>query len=143
MNRFDKLASVATIIVTTIGVPKPGSFAYRYYIDQIAGGNLPIWFLGLITATYGPIAMAVMFWRWAKRARIPWLLHLLLLPCAVAIFDVGNWLMLSVIEDPDFDATLGGPELPALLLLLVAVGGYFTAVIARRIPPSADRAKFG
>ena len=144
MNRFDKLASVTTILATTLCVPKPGNFAYRYYLDQIADRNLPIWFLGMIVSIYGPIAIAVLFWRLSNRVRAPWLLHLLFLPAAVALLGAGEQLMLSVIQDPDFDATLGGPaELPAMLLFLVAVGGYFGALIAKRAAGLADRAKVG
>lgn len=138
MNRFDKLALAAVIIVTLLCVRGSGDFVYDYYMDQIPEGMLPIGVAGWAIATYGPIAVAVLFWRWAKRIPAPWVLHLLFLPCAAVLFRIGDALMLSVIEDPDFDATLGGPEMPAILLLVVAVGGYFAAVIARQIPTSGD-----
>jgi hypothetical protein len=144
MNSFDKFAAVATIIVTTLCVPRPGNFAYNYYVNQIAEGNLPIWFLGIIVSVYGPIALAVLFWRLAKKVPAPWLLHLLLLPAAVVLLATGERLMLAVIQDPDFDATLGGPaDVPALLLFLVAIGGYFGALVAKRAARLAGRAKIG
>lgn len=138
MNRFEKLALVAVIVVTLRYVRGPGDFVYDYYRKQVPEGMVSIGIAGWAIASYGPIAIAVLFWRWAKRVRSPWIVHLLFLPCAIALLATGDTLMLLVIEDPDFEATIGAPEMAATLLFLVAVGGYLAALIARRVSKSSQ-----
>lgn len=139
MNRLEKLALATTIAVTILNVWGFGSVAYAYYLDQIRGGDLPIWAAGTMLATYGPIAAAVLFWRWAKKSMALWTSFVLFLLCAIGLFRGGETLMLAVIEDPDFDAMFGAPIMPATLLLMVAVTGFFAAVIARRRLLAKDR----
>jgi hypothetical protein len=85
--------------------------------------------LGWLLATYGPVGTAALFWRLAKPSHVAWLFHLLLLPCAVVMLWGGGLLMASVVGDPDFDSTLGGPIIPALLLFFLAIFGYATALV--------------
>jgi hypothetical protein len=141
MNRFDKLALVAVILVTLICVRGPGDLVYDYYRKQIPDGMLPIGLAGFVIATYGPITVAVLFWRWAKRTSMPWVLHLLLVPSAAGLLSIGEALMLHVIKDPDFDATMDAPLMASTLLFLVAIGTYFGALIAKQVSKSNDQAK--
>ena len=134
MNRFETLALVTAVVATLLGAMGSLGFAYRYYIDQMSAGGLPVAAAGWAIATYGPLAIATLFWRCAKHLPPPlsWVLHICFFPCALVLFNAGDVLMISTIRDPDFDATLDAPEMPALLSLLVAVGGYITALLARR-----------
>lgn len=56
-------------------------------------------------------------------------LHLLMLPLAFAMLKLGASLMLSIIGSPDFDDTIGGPLIQAGALFLLAVIGYYSAVL--------------
>ena len=132
MNRLEKLALTTAIVVTILIVTGLRSVAYTYYLDQVRAGGLPTWAAGTMLATYGPIAAAVLFWRCARKINALWTSFVLFLPCAVALLQAGETLMLSVIDDPDFDAMLGAPTMPANLSFIAAVGGYLAAVIARR-----------
>jgi len=141
MNRLDKLAFAAVIITTLLCVRGTVSIFYVYNsVQPIFGTKLMIGFSGWFIATYGPIAIAVWFWRWAKHIRASWVLHLLFLPCAFTVLRAGEALMLYVIGDPDFDATLGGPVMQAYLLFIVAAVGYFAAVVSKRRSVASDRA---
>ncbi len=41
--------------------------------------------------------------------------------------------MLSTINDPDFDSTLGAPIMPAMLCILVVMVLYFSALAVKQI----------
>jgi hypothetical protein len=84
---------------------------------------------GWLVATFGPILLAIVFWRCRRRLQRAWILYILMLPIALAMFKAGSALMLSVTGAPDFDDTLGGPVIQALALLLLAVIGYYSAVL--------------
>ena len=95
---------------------------------------MPVAAVGWTIATYGPIAAAVLFWRYVRqvKALTSLVLHILFLLSAFGLFVTGDRLMLSVIKNPDSDATIGGPDDPAFLSLVVAVVSYLVAVIAVR-----------
>jgi hypothetical protein len=75
----------------------------------------------------------VLCWRWSKRARLGWLLHLLFFPAAVLLFRVGASLMLRASDHVDFDDTIGTPVMAGMLLFVVAVGTYVAALPSRAI----------
>jgi len=133
MNRFDMFAVGAALAVTLLCARNMVAIA-SFYVEllHLSGATVVVGILGWITATYGPIAIAALFWRWAKLVRRPWVLHLLLLPCAVIMMRTGNSVVLKVIQQPDFDAMMGGPSVPTTMLFLTAVIGYFIALIYGR-----------
>jgi len=142
MTRLEKIALATAIMASLVGATGFRSFPYQYYVDQMLPGSLPVGILGWTFATYGPLALAVIFRRFAKHFRIPsLLLHLLFLPCALAIFWAGYATMAASIIDPDFDAMLGFPEAPALCSLAVAIVGYFVAAFSGRQPREAKQAE--
>jgi hypothetical protein len=141
VGRFDKLALVMAIFATAVAATSGSRHAHAYYMSQIEAGGTWIWVAGWITATYGPLAVAIWFLRSARKTAFPWILHLLFLPSVYILFWAGLAAMLSVIEDPDFDATLSAPVMSAIILLFVAVAGYFAAVIARRCSTQQAKAK--
>jgi hypothetical protein len=100
-------------------------------LRPLSGAKQMLGLAGWFVATFGPIGVAVCFWRLAKRVRAPWVVHLLFLPCAVALLWVGQHLILFAIDYQDFDHTLGGPVLQAALLFPVASILYFAALIYR------------
>ena len=141
MNRLDKLALAAVIITTLLCIRGSVDAAYAYTSTRpISATGSMIGLAGWLIATYGPISIAVWFWRWAKQVRASWVPHLLFLPCAAGIFRAGEALMLFVIGDPDFDATLGGPVIPAYLLFIAAAGGYLAALVSKRALPTRVKA---
>jgi hypothetical protein len=95
----------------------------------MADGGRPIWIAGYLIATYGPIILAVGFRRIARCISARWVVHVLFFPAAILALNVGERIMLSVIEEPDFDATLGAPIMPALLLVVFAVALYLVALV--------------
>lgn len=141
MTRFEKLALAAAILITLFYLSNIGTFAFQYYLEQIPVEKLPVMIAGWALIAYGPLLVAVFFWRWAKRISTPLMLHLLFLPGAAALFGIGEQLMLSTIQDPDFDAMLGAPVIPAFFLFLATMATYFFALLVRRISKSGEHAK--
>ncbi|QIG81364.1 hypothetical protein [Stakelama tenebrarum] len=133
MNRLEIVLVVVAIGATLYGANLLHSHVYDYYLAQMPEGGLAVATAGWIIATYAPIAVIVIFWRLTKRAGPLYalILHVLLLPCALAALLVGDQLMTSTIRDPDFDATLGAPMMPAMLALMAALGAYGAALMAR------------
>ena len=133
MNRLDKVLLATGVAVTLLGVIGAQSFGYQYYLEQVSGDKLPIGLLGWMVATYGPLLAAALFWRLSKHVAAPLALLMLVLfvPCAILLVRLGDTLMLDAIQDPDFDAIIGGPDFPADISLTVAVVGYVVALVTR------------
>lgn len=133
MNRLDGIATVTALAATLMGIVGFRNFAFGYYADQMLPGSLPVGMAGWAIATYGPLIAAVAWWRYAKRLsrNVALSLHAIFLPCVLGIFWAGDAIMLAILSDPDFDATLGAPEMPALLSLAVAIVSYYAAVAIR------------
>ena len=134
MNRLDKIAVLTALVATILGIFGSREFPYEYYADQMLPGGLPVAIAGWSVTTYGPLIVSVTFWRLAKRLQPPrsLVLHLLYLPVAILVFRLGEAVMLALITDPDFDATMSAPEMPALFALAVSTVAYFGAVANRR-----------
>lgn len=133
MSRCDKLALAGVIIVSRMGVAFTKSSAYHWYFSQMPLGKLLIAIAGWALATYSPILVAALFWRVAKRSKVAWLLHVLLLPSFYGLLVAGNRLILSTLQEPDFDNTLGAPIMPALLVNVATVAVYFSALAVKRV----------
>lgn len=141
MGRFDKLALITAVLATAVHATNGSRHAHAYYVSQIEGAGLWIWVTGWLAATYAPLALAVWFSRQAKRTASPWMLHLFFPPAACAFFWGGSTAMLSVINDPDFDATLSTPLMPAIFLFFVAMFGYVATAVVRRSSTRQANAK--
>lgn len=138
MKLSNKLALAGVIAVTLVGAAFTRSFAYKLYFEQLPIGRpMPTGqFLtavaGWALATYGPILVAALFWNLAKRFPVLWILHVLLPLCLYRLLFAGNALMLSALEVGDFDATMGGPIMPAFFVIIVTLVVYFSALIVSK-----------
>lgn len=130
LNRLEIAAAVAAVVSTwlCIGAALDAADLYRM-TRPISGAMQVLGVVGWAVATFAPLGLALCFWRLSKRVARPWLLHLLFVPCAGALMAAGSELMLFVVDDPDFDSTLGGPVMQAALLFVFAVAAYFAAAI--------------
>jgi hypothetical protein len=130
LNRMDVFGLLAVCVTTFFFLGAALNAADLYLsVKHMSAGDLIIGCAGWIIATFGPIVLAIVFWRCAKRLQRAWVLHLLMLPLALAMLNAGSALMLSVTGTPDFDDTIGGPVIQALALLLLAVSGYYSAAL--------------
>ena len=92
-------------------------------------GDIVLGCSGWFIATFSAIVVAVVFWRLAKKVHHAWALHVLMLPLALAALKLGSVMMLHAIGTPDFGDTIGGPTIQAMVLLPLAVFGYYLAVL--------------
>jgi hypothetical protein len=130
MNRFDKFALIASILMTLLGASGVIATTELYFRFQHPSWTMKVVAgIGWVIWTYGPILVTALFWRWSKRVRFAWTLHLLLLPCIWAVMVAGSRLMLFAMNLRDFDDTLGGPIMMGLFLTLVGIAGYIVVVL--------------
>ena len=136
LNRMDVFGLLAVGVTTFffLGAALDAASLYAS-VRPMSAGDLVLGCSGWFIATFGPIGLAVVFWRWAKGLRKAWALHVLMLPSALAMLKLGGSLMLFAIGSPDFDDTIGGPVIQAITLLLLAVIGYYSAVIFAAFKP--------
>jgi hypothetical protein len=139
MNRCDQLALAGVLIVSLWGVEFTRSFVYDLYFGRMPVGTLLVAAAGWVIATYGPVLAATLFWRLAKRFPMPWFVHVLLLPSFYALLAAGNLLMLSTLDVPDFDNTLGAPIMPALFVAIATMLVYFSALAVECVLRSRAR----
>lgn len=128
MNRFDIVALCATLLVSLRYVPVMLGVS-DIYLPHASTFQWASWIAGEIVFTYGPIALAALCWRWSKRARWPALPHLLVLPGAILLVQLGAALMLSVTIASDFDDTIGAPVMGGVFLFLIAFVTYVAALM--------------
>ena len=133
MKRSDKLALAGAIIMSCQGVSFATGPVFRLYAPEITAREFPVAIAGWALASYAPILVATLFWRLATRFSTGWLLHLLLLPCLYALLLAGSRIMLSTVNDPDFDNSLGAPIMPALFCALVVTVVYFSALAVKQV----------
>lgn len=130
-NRLELVALTAAIVTSWLCMRAALDASEAYLIGRhITAGMKMLGLLGWAIATFGPMGLAAGFWRLSKRIRARWLVHLLFVPCALALFRAGDALMLFVAGTPDFDDTLGGPEMQAALMLLIAAAAYLAAILS-------------
>lgn len=138
MRRFDILAlCTAALVSLRYG---PISFGVTdIYLPHASRFQWALWITGWAIATYGPILAAALCWRWSRRSRRPIVPHLLFLPCAFLLFDQGGQLMLSVTELRDFDDTVGAPIMGGMLLLMIAIVLYFSALFFSAVASAREK----
>jgi len=130
-NRLEMVGLAAAVLTTMLCFRGESQAAELYLMARPAtAGMKALGLAGWAIATFGPMAVAAAFWRISRRVRPRWLIHLLFLPCTVAVFRAGDALMLRVAGTPDFDDTLGAPEMQAALMFLVAVAAYLAAILS-------------
>ena len=142
MNQFDKMALATTTATTLFFAPSTFQMA-QFYTGSglVTDATLAIGITGWIIATFGPITIAAWFWRRSKQAQAPWILHHTLLPLAAITFHAGGSILLFALGQPDFDAMLGAPINPAILIFVIAIGSYALALISTKIRASRAQAQ--
>ena len=134
MKRSDMLALAAAALMSCEGAMFANGPVFReLYLPQITAWELPVAIMGWVLASYGPILIAALFWRWADRFSAGWLLHILLVPCLYALLLAGSRLMLSTVNDLDFDNTLGAPIMPGMLCDVAVMAVYFPALAVKQL----------
>jgi len=80
-------------------------------------------------STFGPIAIAILFWRFARRRSGRWWVHLLFVPAMLAVEGACIWLLFfAAHDDGDGALGLGIALLPPLAFFITAFVGYFAAL---------------
>ena len=82
LNPLEMLTLAAVIFTTWLFLQAALDAAEMYTTvgGPISQANQMLGIFGWMVATFGPIGLALVFWRLAKRFRGRWILHLLFLP---------------------------------------------------------------
>ncbi|MBX3563483.1 MAG: hypothetical protein KF730_02790 [Sphingomonas sp.] len=131
LNRYEIFALVAVIVTTMLFLDVALGAAWVYTHVQ----KMSVWqqagaICGWLIATFGPIALSVLFWRLSRHVRRAWILHLLMLPLAYLMIGQGAALILAMTGDvTGFDSTLGGPIIQAMVLFMLTIISYYSTVL--------------
>lgn len=97
------------------------------FVYQYAGGITALGVIGWLIASLGPIASSAFVWVIAQRIQAGWLLHLIFIPSAIAMFGLGKSLYFreaGVLGDSMIDGfallTATGYLMLALFIHLIA-----------------------
>lgn len=133
MRLCDKVALAGFIIVSLWGFAFLHSGDYDLYFGQIQAGRLAAAIIGWVAAHYGPVLVALAFWRLADRSPAPWLFNVLLLPSFYVLLVMGFWLMRSASKTDDWDSTMGSPIIVAVPIMTGTMAVYYVAWILRKL----------
>ena len=132
-RRCDKVALVGLVIVSLWGASFLDGPEYTLSFPKMPTTSFLVAVDGWVTAHYGPIIVALAFWKSSGRSSVPWLFHILLLPSCYALLASGDRIMLSTTIVGDWDSTLGAPILPAFLVVIATIAVYYVGLVARRV----------
>ena len=138
MNRFDWFAVIAAAAITVLLHDTLSATWYVYVVLlKLHWAMVAIALIGWPISNYGSMVIAALFWRWSK-ARGGWIPPLLFLPVVYAVMLLGDRILIYAFDVPDFDSTLGAPVMIGMLLLPIAVFGYFGTLAFRRAFPATS-----
>lgn len=130
MNRLGAFAYGAAIFCIALLLAReviyPGLFLY----EELPGEKFALGLPGWLVATLGPLGLSIWFWRLMPSS----VLHLLFIPSAVAILQLGEWMLLFGTAAPNSELMEGRTLMAAfgftLLALLVHAGAAVVLFVA-------------
>lgn len=141
MNRLGTLAYGAAVaiiaLLTAREVIEPSAYLYQEHTSGIVTLGVTGWFI----STLGPLALSIWFWRLARRSNARWALHLLFIPCAIALYRVGASILFFAADVPDGDGVEGYTLIAAfgfLVLTLLVHGSAFISLSVAKINRQAN-----
>ncbi len=144
MNRLGILSYGAAIAIIAVLTARQTIDPAVYLYQQTTPKAAALGFAGWLLATLGPLTLSIWFMRLSRRASAPWALHLLFIPCALALCR-GGASILFFAADVSGDGSLEGYMLlAASAFLALAVGvhaGALTALGIKRIRRLGDPAR--
>ena len=139
MNRLGKLAYGAAIAGVALLMAREVVEPSVYLYEQHTAGMVALGTLGWSIATLGPLTLSMCFWRLAERRQQQWVLHLLFIPCAIALVRIGSSILFYAADVPDGDSIEGytlvaafGFLVVTLLVHAMALGGLAVGAISRK-----------
>ena len=130
MNRlgiFAYGAAVAGIaLLTAREVIEPSVYLYQEHTS----GMVALGVAGWCIATLGPLALSFSFWRLARRSDTRWVFHLLFIPCAIAVHQMGASILFFAADVPDGDSIEGYTLIAAFGFLVLTLLVHATALAA-------------
>ena len=96
-------AIVGITLLTAREVIEPSVYLYQNHAAPMAALGVLGWFI----ATLCPLLLSIWFWHLARRSSRQWLLHLIFIPCAVAVYRLGANVLFFAADVPDGDSVEG------------------------------------
>lgn len=131
MTRFGILSYGTAVALIAVFTARETIDPAAYLFQQNTPKAVVLGFAGWLLATLGPLTLSIWFLRLSRRVSAPWALHLLFIPCALALCRVGAS-MLFFAADVSGAGSIEGNTLlaaSALLALTVLVHGGTLAVL--------------
>ena len=141
MNRLGSIAYAAAIAGIALLTAREVIETSVYVIGELTLGMVVVGASGWSIATLGPLALSIWFWRLARRRQPQWVLHLLFIPCAIALVRAGASILFYAADVPDADSIEGRTLITAfgfLVLTLLVHAAALAAIGVARISRTAN-----
>ena len=129
MNRLGILAystAVAGIAVLTAREAiEPSAYLYGRHSSNVVALGVIGWFI----STLAPLALSMVAWFLSSRKKPKWLWHVLFIPSAIALYNVGASLLFFAAGVPDGDSIEGYTLIMAFGLLCLTLLVHGTAAL--------------
>jgi hypothetical protein len=143
MNWLWRIAYGAALTGVALLVGRETIDASIYVYQELASDMVALGVAGWLIATSGPVALSIGVWRWARRFDPKWVLHLLFIPCAIALFRTGDFILIYATGVPDGDSIEGRTLIAATgflaLTLLVHAAALAALGVSRLMRPANVR----
>ena len=132
MNRAGSLTYAAAVVALLLLARQDTLNGVLFLQDFHKPDSLPLTLAGWAVTTFGPLILSVCCWLLVKRVRARWALHLLFIPCAIALMIGGSELLISA-SGLISDGPIGSLMFAGGLLLILTVLIHAVALIVELI----------
>ena len=122
-------AVLALIFLAALDLQNSYAYFYDYTPRPRFALGLAVWTF----ATFGPLILSIGCWHLVKHLRLKWAVHLLFLPCAIAIFRGGGDLLLYTSGQRFWNMPLEMFLMLAGLLLSLTLVVHFGALLVELV----------
>ncbi|WCT73687.1 hypothetical protein PQ455_00190 [Sphingomonas naphthae] len=99
--------------------------------------------MGWSIATLGPLGLSIAVWILLRRHQGWWLLHLLYIPSAIAVAQVGASILFFATDVPDGDSVEGYTLIAAFCFLITALLVHAIALVVASVAVIRGRVERG
>ena len=138
LNNAGSLAYGAAVIALLLLARQEMLNGLLFVHDYVTPDKWPLTLAGWAILTFGPLTLSVSCWLLAKRVRARWVLHLLFIPCAIALMISGHVLLVRA-SGLISDGPLGSLVFAGALLLIFTVLVHAGALLVELVRMSRHR----
>ncbi len=140
MRRLWIPAYGAAIVSIALLIGREVIDAGLYVYQELPSRMASLAIVGWLISTFGPLALSVGVWGAARRLQPQWVLHVLFIPCAIALERAGASILFYAADVPDGDSIEGRTLIAAFGFLVITLLVHATALAALAVAEVSRRA---